>query len=85
MVTSSTLDRFLCPPTGCLTPQIAEKIVEWKPDAQLQARIKELGQKADAGTLSPQEDAEYEQYIEDGDVIALLQAKARHILATTTG
>jgi len=85
MATASTLDRFLDPTTGCLTPQVAERIVRWKPDSQLRARIQELGQKADAGTLTTEEDFEYEQYVEEGDVIAILQAKARRILAQPAG
>ena len=85
MATASTLERFLDPTTGCLTPQVAERIVRWKPDMQLQARLQELGRKADEGTLTLEEDSEYEQYIEEGDLIALLQAKARRILARTAG
>jgi hypothetical protein len=74
------LDRFLDPSTGCLTPQIAHKIVEWQPDPAVRNRILELGQKAEEGTLTAEEDAEYERYIEEGDVIALLQAKTRRLL-----
>ena len=85
MATGSSLDRFLDPATGCLTPQVAQRIVDWRPDPELQARIQELGRRANQGILTAEEDAEYEQYIEDGDLIALLQAKARGILARTAG
>lgn len=81
MATVSTFDQFLDPSTGCLTPQVAQRIVDWRPSPQLQDRIQELGRKADAGTLSPDEDGEYQQLIEDGDLIALLQTKARRILS----
>jgi len=80
----STLDQFLDPSTGWLTPQIAQRIVEWQPDPKVRARILELGRKAEEGTLTPEEDAEYERYIEEGDVIALLQAKTRRILGKTS-
>ena len=80
MLTPSPLDQFLDPATGWLTPQIAQRIVEWQPDPQVRARILELGRKAEEGTLTAEEDAEYERYIEDGDVIALLQAKTRRSL-----
>jgi hypothetical protein len=80
MLTPSTLDQFLDPTTGCLTPQIAERIVKWQPSPEVRARILELGQKAEAGTFTPEEDAEYERNIEEGDVIALLQAKTRRLL-----
>jgi hypothetical protein len=80
MATVSSLDVFLDPFHGCLTPQVAQRIVDWRPDEQLRMRIEELGRKADEGTLTPEEDAEYRDYIEEGDVIALVQAKARRLL-----
>jgi hypothetical protein len=76
----STLDQFLDPTGGWLTPQIAERIVSWQPSVAVRERILELGRKADEGTLTPEEDAEYERYIEEGDVISLLQAKTRRLL-----
>ena len=83
MVSFSTLDQFLHPTTGCLTPQIAQRIVRWRPDEQVRARILELGRKAEEGSPTPEEDAEYEGYVEEGDVIALLQAKTRRIFGLT--
>jgi hypothetical protein len=85
MATVSSLDRFLDPVQGCLTLQVAQRIVDWRPDEALRKRIEELGRKADDGTLTAVEDAEYREYIEDGDVIALLQAKARRLLAGPAG
>lgn len=76
----STLDQFLDPIGGWLTPQIAQRIVSWQPSVAARERILELGRKADEGTLTPEEDAEYERYIEEGDVISLLQAKTRRLL-----
>lgn len=77
---SNTLDQFLDPHTGCLTLQVARRMVDWRPNESLKTRIKELGEKADEGSLSEDEQTEYEQYIEDGDLIALLKLKAREIL-----
>lgn len=68
------------PATGWLTPDVAQRIVNWRPDQSLKDRIAELGRKADEGTLSPEEDAEYKQYIEDGDLIAILQLKSEEVL-----
>jgi hypothetical protein len=84
MATVSSLDNFLDPANGWLTPQVAQRIVDWRPDESLRKRIEELGRKADEGTLSPAEDTEYRNYIDEGDVIALLQAKARKLLAHRT-
>ena len=80
MSTANALDHFFDPPTGWLTRQVAQKIVDWKPDPAIRARILELGQKASEGRLTAEENAEYEQYIDEGDLIALLQLKARHAL-----
>jgi hypothetical protein len=84
MVTVSSLDLFLDPANGWLTPSVARQIVAWQPDEELRRRIGELGQKASSGSLSPEEDAEYREYIDDGDMIAILQAKARRVLGSDT-
>ena len=47
---------------------------------QPELRVQDLGRKASEGALSDAEQVEYEQYINDGDVIALIQLKARAIL-----
>ena len=85
MATVNSLDQFLDPINGCLTPQVAQRIVDWRPSEQLRSRIEELGRKANDGTLSADEDAEYREYIDEADIIALLQAKARRLLARSGG
>lgn len=76
----SCLDQFLDPKNGWLTPETARQIVQWRPDESIRARVQELGRKANNGELTPEEDAEYEQYIDEGDMIALVQLKARSVL-----
>ena len=44
------------------------------------ARIECLAQKANEGALTAEEDDEYKDYVEGGDILALLQAKARRFL-----
>lgn len=80
MATASALDRFLDPVTACFTPQVAERIASLHLDSELTARIEELAAKANEGTLTAEEDDEYKDYIEGGDVLSLLQAKARQFL-----
>jgi hypothetical protein len=80
MATVSALDRFLDPVTACFTPQVAERIAELRLDSELIARIELLAQKANEGTLTHDEDEEYKDYVEGGDMLALLQAKARRFL-----
>jgi hypothetical protein len=80
MSTASALDRFLDPVTACFTPQVAQRIAELQLDSELLSRIEQLAQKANDGTLTAAEDEEYKEYIEGGDMLALLQAKARRFL-----
>jgi hypothetical protein len=79
MVTLSAVDPLLSPSTGWLTPQAAQKLVDWKVSDVSQARIEELGRKANRGILTEDEDAEYRAYLDDAEVICLMQAKARRL------
>ena len=76
----AVLDRFLEPVQQCLTAEQARKLVDFRADHATQAHIDELARKANEGTLTEKERAEYEGFVEAGDFIALLQAKARRIL-----
>jgi hypothetical protein len=78
------LSTYLDPIADELTPLQAEKILAAKPTKQVIARVEELGDKANEGTLSIQERAEYEYYIDVDEAISLLKAKARQLLARTT-
>jgi hypothetical protein len=75
----SALDQFLNPSAGWLTPQGAKQLVDWTVSEDLRSRIEQLGQKANLGTLSPEEDAEYRAYLDDAEIVGLLQAKARRL------
>ena len=86
MATAETtyLDRLLAPVTQYFTPEVAERIVSLQADPDIQVRIEELAAKANEGQLSAEERAEYEDYIEAVDLVAILQARARSILAQRT-
>jgi hypothetical protein len=75
----SALDQFLNPAAGWLTPQGAQQLVDWTAKGDLRKRIEELGQKANFGTLTAEEDAEYRAYLDDAEIVCLLQAKARRL------
>jgi hypothetical protein len=79
-LSSSVLDRVLDPFTACLTPEVAKRIAGFRADAETQARVDELADKANEGTLSDQEKAEHRQLVEAFDIITILQAKARSFL-----
>ena len=75
------IDKFLEPVADSLTPEVARRILEIKFDPSVQARVRELADKANEGTLAMDEREEYEDYVEAVDFIGILQAKARSALA----
>lgn len=77
-----TLDRLLDPVTRCLTPEVARQLVDLRADPELQARVDMLADKCTEGQLSVEEREEYETYVRFSRFIAILQAKARKLLAT---
>jgi hypothetical protein len=81
MATTSYLDRLLDPLTDVFTPEVATAIIELRADSELEARITELRCKANDGTLTATEEAEYKDFVEAVDLISIIQAKARHFLA----
>jgi hypothetical protein len=75
----SALDQLMNPASGWLTPQSAQTLIDWKVGDELRSRIEELGLKANLGQLSEVEDSEYRAYLDDAEMISLLQAKARRL------
>jgi hypothetical protein len=74
------LSTYLEPIAEELTPRQAEKILAITPPSELIAKVQELAEKANLGTLTPDEVAEYSYYVDVDDVIGLLKAKARNLL-----
>ena len=74
---SSSLHRFLEQFTETFTPELAQHFANLPPHPDLQARLDELGEKANEGTLTEEERSEYQTYVEAMDVIALLRVKAQ--------
>ena len=77
------LDRLLDPVADTFSKDQARKILEIRADPELRARIEVLREKANEGSLSPDEEVEYRDFVEALDVISILQAKARAILEET--
>lgn len=74
------LDRLLDPVRDILTPEVAQRLVGLRADAAAQARLDELAEKNSSATISAEERAEYDALVIAGNVIAVLQAKARSVL-----
>jgi hypothetical protein len=82
---ASVLERLLDPISRCLTPESARALVALRADEVAQARIAELAEKCSDGQLGPEERREYETYVHVGNVVAILQAKARLRLRQQAG
>jgi len=84
VATVSYLDRLLEPLTEAFTPRMASVLLELRADPELEAHIDELRRKANGGTLTSAEEAEYRDFVEAVDLISIMQAKARRFLAKRT-
>jgi hypothetical protein len=76
------MDEVLEPVVRCFTPDVARQIASLRASSSLQARLDELAGKANEGELTDDERQQYEAYVEALDLVAILQAMARKILAS---
>ena len=74
---TALLERLLEPVSRSLNAEAAKELVKLKADAETQARVDELARKCNEGELTPTEKSEYERYVTAGNLVAILQAKAR--------
>ena len=74
---TGVLERLLDPISRLLGPQNARALIKLRADAKTRARVEKLAEKCNEGKLTPEERSEYETYVHVGNVIAILQAKAR--------
>lgn len=85
MAAVKAMDRLLDQLSGCLDAEAARKVVELEIDEETRARVSELGEKANEGTISAEELEEYKSYVEMGDLITILKLKAKQRLAAASG
>jgi hypothetical protein len=70
-------NRILDPVMQCFTPEAASRLMSLQADPEAQQHIDELAEKCNEGLLTAQEREMYEAYVSAGNVVAVLQAKAR--------
>jgi len=75
------LDRILEPVSSSLNDEAARKLIGLKADRKARERVAALADKCNEGELNPAERREYEMYVLAGHFVAVLQAKARILLA----
>jgi hypothetical protein len=78
---TALLERLLEPVSRSLNTEAAKELVQLKADAKTQSRVDELARKCNEGELTPFEKSEYERYVTAGNLVAILQAKARLMLS----
>jgi hypothetical protein len=77
----AAFERVLGAVGQCLDRQSAEALLRLRADREMQGRIEELADKCTEGRLTSEERDEYEALIRVGNFVAILQAKARRLLA----
>ena len=77
------LDRLVGPLSDCLTPESARRLLALKADPDLQSRVDLLAGRSNQGLLTPEERAEYGNYVTFGTFVAILKSKARQLLANS--
>lgn len=82
LVDAEAFDRATEPVLRILSREQALQIIDFHGDEALQQRIGELAEKANEGELTEEERAEYQGYAQANKFIAVLQAKARRLLAS---
>jgi hypothetical protein len=79
---TATILSELLEPVGQMMPvEFARELAALRSTPELQARIDDLADKANEGHLSEEEQAEYQAYVDAIDIISILQAKARSVIA----
>ena len=74
------LDDLLDPLSRCLDEESARRVIEFRVAPLVQERISVLGERANAGLLSDNEQAEYETIVNAADFISILKLKAERNL-----
>ena len=77
------LDRLIGSLGDCLTPESARRVLSLKADRVLQARVTYLAERCNEGLLTPEERAEYGDYVSFSTFVAILKSKARQLLANS--
>jgi hypothetical protein len=76
------LEQAIAPVSESLTLDAAKRLLAFKASDAVQSRVEELAELANEGALSPAERSEYESLIAASTMVALLQVKARQVLAS---
>ena len=83
IINATAFNRGIDPILQFFTVDQARDIVQHRGDSELQRRIEELAELSNEGNLTPEDQAEYEGYVQANKFVAILQAKVRKLLSTS--
>jgi hypothetical protein len=75
-------ERGIRPVLQIMLPDKLEAILQFRPSAELQARIEALAAKSTEGELTDAERSEYEGYVRANKFVAILQRQARQMVGS---
>lgn len=78
------IDEMLELLVEALTPETARLLSQIQAKPSIQARVDQLAVKCNEGALTEEERAEYENYVRVGNLLALIKAKAKRVLAESS-
>ena len=79
-MSTTVLDRLIEPFAECLTVEAAKKIASLKADAVDQQLLDELADKANQGTMTSEEQLDYDRLLAAFHFVTIMQARARRLL-----
>jgi hypothetical protein len=74
------MQELLDPAERRMSPELARFFAEWQFSQEATSRIAELGEKANDGALTAEEDEELRSFVEIGDRLAALKLRAQAFL-----
>ena len=77
---SEILADVIAPDQGDLAAEVARSVLRWKFTDRALARMNDLADRNNKGTITAQERQDLEKYLRVGSLINILQAKARRSL-----
>jgi len=83
--TPPTLNNLVSRLGDCLTPESSRRLLALKADPKLQVHVDDLAERCQAGVLTPEEHAEYGNYVAFSTFVAILKSRARQLLASAQG
>ena len=76
----SALSELIDQLVDCFTPDVAQRVAALRASPEVQAKLDDLADRCNEGTLSAEERERYEYYVRGINLITLLQAKCRSML-----